>query len=91
MSSVSPDIVDQFTDLDKKLESMDEKGFGNDVNSKVRNDRDKKQKQVYTKMIESFSDISSGNRRKKRSSEFLCFLSFAAMVYMVVFQHISIS
>ena len=70
MSSVSPDIVDQFSDLDTNLGKMDDTGFGADVNNKVRDDRDKKKKQVYTKMIDSFTNPSSGARRRKRSSRF---------------------
>ena len=68
MSSVSPDLVDQFTELEDNLDAREEEGFGGDISNKDKEASDTKKKQVYTKMIEASIQTSTGSRRRKRSS-----------------------
>ena len=65
MSSVSPDLVDQFKELSNNLDAREDKGFGGDVSSKDKTTSETNRKQVYTKMIEASIQTASNARRRK--------------------------
>lgn len=67
MSGISPDLVDQFTNLHDNIDARERKGFGGDVSNKDKSTSETNRKHVYAKIITAYTASDSG--RKKRSSK----------------------